>query len=172
MSITGAETTFLTGEGGQSLLEFLFMLPVMVFLMLLMVRVNTVIQIAIVNQKYSRAQIHFLTYNSPNFPEVRLAAAGGDKATDRLELGVSGNVLEADETGAAHPDATTFLLSRKGKPKGNDDPMTEDHRERGNVRIRNTVILCSRFLSGGYTAARQGPEFSEAMRPQFCRGLL
>jgi len=46
----------LSSERGQSVLEFVFMLPILLGLIVIMVRSNTVIQMSIVNQKYARAQ--------------------------------------------------------------------------------------------------------------------
>jgi hypothetical protein len=52
------------GEAGQSLLEFLLMFPMLLALVIVLIRVNTAIQISIVNQQYARAQTFVLTSNA------------------------------------------------------------------------------------------------------------
>ena len=51
------------------MLEFLVMLPLMVGLAMLMIRVNTVIQMGIVNQQYARAQALFVAGNGSEYPQ-------------------------------------------------------------------------------------------------------
>ena len=57
---------------GQSVLELILMLPMMVILTMLMIKINTVIQISLVNQKYSRSHALALAMNSPYFPGMAL----------------------------------------------------------------------------------------------------
>ena len=52
-------------EDGQSIVEFLVSLPLLVGLAVVLIRVNSAIQMSIVNQQYARAQTLNLTYNSP-----------------------------------------------------------------------------------------------------------
>jgi hypothetical protein len=128
-------------DEGQSVLEFLLMLPMMVGLVVILVRINTAIQISIVDQQYARAQTLTLAYNNPVFPLLRLrephlTAIG----YNQMVLGVSDNPANNDE-GHYTPKAATFYIARtKGKPSGEDQAQPN---ERALVRIRNTVTLCT-----------------------------
>lgn len=128
---------------GQSILEFLIVLPLMVGLVMLMVRVNTAIQISIVNQQYTRAQALFIAYNSAVYPRLEQRIAGGDKsAFNQMIMGMSFKAISAGDDfteGNRQPDAPLGIISRKG---GSDDPKIEPE-QRAKVRIRTTVTLCT-----------------------------
>jgi hypothetical protein len=138
-------------EGGQSVLEFLFMLPVMVSLLVLMTRVNSAIQVSIVDQQYARAQAHFLTFSSPVYPEVRLRYAQlVGKNYNQMLMGVGDNIVPGD--GSAYtPIATTQNIARNRKiaALGNNDPQKEPNPDSGEgralVRVRGTVSLCTQI---------------------------
>jgi hypothetical protein len=125
-------------EEGQSVLEFLLMLPMMVALVVILVRINTVIQISIVNQQYSRAQALSLSYNSSVYPLLRLRNPElTDKGYNQMILGVSSNKAER----GYHPEAATHYIARKkGEPSGEDK---KEPKTRALVRVRNSVTLCT-----------------------------
>lgn len=151
-------------QSGQSILEFVLLLPLMVAVTFILLRVNTAIQMSIVNQQYSRAQALFLTYNNPVYPSLRFRAAPGNRMTeinvDQMVLGVSDNKA----TAGYEPLASTQSIVRPGQSIGNDEPGNEQAAERGKIRIRNSVALCTQFNpSSG--------QIDEATRFSYCRSL-
>lgn len=133
------------------MLEFLLMLPVMMGLVILMIRVNSAIQVSIVDQQYARAQVHFLTFGSPVFPQISQRVPNLDgKGYNQMVMGVSDNLTST--SGAAYvPEATTQNIARNRKvaAMGDDTPQTEPNPDQGGlrafVRVRNTVSLCSQI---------------------------
>lgn len=130
-------------EKGQALFEFLLLLPLMVIVTTLLIKVNTTTQLSIVNQQYARAQVLFLAYNSPEYPELRLRQTR--RPQDVLYLGVSEN-LPSDRLneGKYVPEAPSFKITRPSAPIGNNDEKTEPE-IRGIIRARNNVALCTSF---------------------------
>lgn len=133
----------MTTESGQSVLEFLLMLPMMVGLVVVLVRVNTVIQISIVNQQYARAQAHWLAFSSPEFPALGLRDTWlTAQGYNQMIIGVSQNA--ASSAGAEQkytPRAATHYIARKpnmGSNEAHQQPL-----ERAMVRVRDTVTICT-----------------------------
>ena len=126
------------GEEGQSILEFCFMLPVMVGLAMILFRVNTTIQMSIVNQQYARAQALFLTFNHSIYPyrDLRFAQLTR-KGYNQMVIGVSDNPAAV---GGYSPAASTFTISKQ--PGGSEETRKEPER-RSNVRVRTTVSICT-----------------------------
>lgn len=122
------------------MVEFLFMLPVMLALSALMLRVSTAIQVSIVNQQYSRAQALFLAMNSSQYPRLGLRESALTNAGyNQYFIGVSENVAPKDG-GAYTPQATVV---RVGDRRGGSNAPQEQPAARSLVRIRNTVTLCT-----------------------------
>jgi hypothetical protein len=98
------------GEQGQSLLEFLLMLPMMLGLIVIMSRVNTAIQASIVDQQYARMQTLWLTFNSPVYPKLGLQASElNGKNYNQMMIGVSDNEITSDSN---QPIASTTMITR------------------------------------------------------------
>src|SRR4051812_17762912 len=98
-------------DEGQSVLKFLLMLPMMVALVVILVRINTAIQIAIVDQQYSRTQALALSYNSSVYPLLRLRNPHlTDKGYNQMILGVSSNKADSNDY---KPEAATHYIARK-----------------------------------------------------------
>lgn len=129
---------------GQSVIEFLIVLPLMVGLVVLMVRVNTAIQVSIVNQQYVRAYTLFFAYNSPIYPRLRNRVGALDAhGYNQILLGISNQkISEGDgyEQENITPDAAVISLTEK--KGGVDDPHVEPEL-RSRVRVRTTVTLCT-----------------------------
>jgi hypothetical protein len=129
-------------QRGQSILEFLLTLPLMLGLVLILVRVNSAIQVSIVNQQYARSHALWLTFNSPVYPQLRLRegslTANGD---NQMVIGVAGN--PAPEGGAKFPPeaATSYVARKKGFESVGEGE--KEANERAQVRIRDTVTLCT-----------------------------
>ncbi|HTL12454.1 MAG TPA: hypothetical protein VL588_08210 [Bdellovibrionota bacterium] len=168
------------GDAGQSLVEFLIMLPIVVSLATLMVRVNTVIQVSIVNQRYARAQALFLAYNSPYYPELRLRKRMRDLDSNELILGVSNkNAPLADSGQEYEPDPVIIPIVSRGKPVGDD--QSPEPTQRGRVRVRSTVTLCTQvnviqqngeFRGYDGSSSIEDTPMSGDITFPFCRGVF
>jgi hypothetical protein len=135
------------GNEGQSVLEFLFMLPAVIGLVIVMTRINQAIQVSIVDQQYARAQATFLTFNHPFFPEITLRQAQlVNKNYNQMMIGVADNITPADGS-TYNPSATVQNITRKPASQalslGSSDAQTDDMQARAMVRVRNTVSLCA-----------------------------
>ncbi|MBC7691387.1 MAG: hypothetical protein H7222_06420 [Methylotenera sp.] len=159
-------------ESGQSLLEFLIMLPMMLGLVLILVRVNSAVQVSIVNQQYARSTAHWLAFNSSTYPSRKTIEADFlPFNASQLVVGVSENRLGIDDDGAPQPVASTQQVTRGRKP-ANDDSDRENLKERALVRVRTTVALCTQVNSidiGGRKVPMIGNNLGEQSRPEFCR---
>jgi hypothetical protein len=126
-------------------LEFVFMLPVLLGLIVVMVRTSTVIQMSIVNQKYARAQALWLTFNSPYYPRLSFRTAGSPDdqfvrfGFNRMVIGMAEKPV--DET-AGKATASTQAVTRGGVPAP-EGPSQSEPTDRAQVRVRTTVALCT-----------------------------
>lgn len=141
-------------ESGQSLIEFLFLLPVLLGLAFVLLRVNSAIQISIVNQKYARAQVTWLTFNHPHYPETfRLSDKGKGLVPDganRMALGVGALGEKEDGSGDIIPEAQVQIIARTAAKAGPPGPVQEEtNAGLGQVRVRNTVALCTKTFVVG-----------------------
>ena len=132
-------------DAGQSMLEFVLLLPLFIGIFFLMLRLNSATQISIVNQKYARTTTLRLTYNHPwfvKFSPVGTTSNGVNAARYHREtIGISDEFTD----GNRRPIATSFLITRtpasaRGETK--DANAQSEPAERAFVRIRNTVTLC------------------------------
>jgi hypothetical protein len=170
-------------EQGQSVLEFLLMLPMMIGLVVIMSRVNTAIQASIVDQQYARMQTTWLTFNSPIYPKLSLQVSQlNAKNYNQMMIGVSDNAISGDNS---TPVASTTMITRTpAQANGaSNQPQTEPP-TRALVRIRNTVTLCTQpnVLSGApvlpvavtntASIATGAYNFPESAQFDYCRGLV
>lgn len=158
-------------NSGQSILEFLLMLPMLVGITFMMVRVSSAIQVSIVNQQYARAQALWLAFNSPIYPALKFRV-NSDGAQDifveagvnQMIIGVSGNL--APDSGDYAPEASTQLIVRPGQTDvGSNEPSAEPN-ERGNIRVRTTVSLCTQ-VNQVPSGSRYKPAYEMAEVPIF-----
>lgn len=135
-------TTVAENESGQSVVEFLIVLPILLGLSVLLIRVNTAIQVSIVNQQYARAQTHFLTFNSSVYPSLRLRKFNMHaNGFNQMMIGVSDKAIpEGQDT--APPEATVIQISNSKEYKGSDENQLEPE-QRSRIRVRTTVTLCT-----------------------------
>ena len=128
-------------QRGQSVLEFLLMLPMMIGLVVILVKVNTVIQISIVDQQYARAQTLWLAFNSSVYPTLRIREPNlTGKNYNQMVLGVSENVAPRDGSPYNPKAATHYVARKRGQPEGE---ARKEPKDRALVRVRNTVTLCT-----------------------------
>lgn len=171
------------GYDGQSMIEFLLVLPVLIGLVGLLTRAMSAVQMSIVSQKYARAQTLYLAANSPVYPALRHRQGANDAFTsastmaNEMVLGVEEKVGEDEEARA--PIVQQQAIARPGRDnRANDEG--EDPRRRSRIRIYNTVTLCTQnnvvlagsqpAPSGEFTGIPDGA-LSENSRFDFCRGL-
>ncbi len=169
------------GENGQSMLEFVFMLPILVGLIVVMVRTNTVIQMSIVNQKYARAQALWLTFNSPYYPRLSFRkpkdACGDFDSNDqfirygfnRMVIGMADQPV--DDTGGK-ANAVTQSVVRDSSTAG-DGPSQSEPIDRAKVRVRTTVALCTQtnaIVTSQGLCAVTANNIGEKTVFDFCKG--
>lgn len=167
-------------ESGQSILEFIFMLPLMVGMAVILLRIATTIQISIVNQKYARSQALWLTFNSPFFPNVNLIKDDFyPKRYNKMVIGVSGEIVPEGES--KPPTAATYKIARTRRTeKIGSRADQEEPSERIEVRVRNTVSICTQanfYLagSGEIPTLPIDPNYvppPEGVGMAFCRGPI
>lgn len=170
------------GEEGQSIVEFLIVLPILVGLSVLLIRLNTAIQVSIVNQQYARAQAHFLTYNSSVYPALRLRKdALHSNGFNQMMIGMSDQAIPEGDN-AAPPEATVVQINNNRQYAGSDENQQEPE-QRTKVRVRTTVTLCTQtevvgtpakpmidLADGDDNYAPKGAaRISEDMRYDYCR---
>jgi hypothetical protein len=163
-------------DDGQSVLEFLFMLPIMVGITMMMVRVNSAIQISIVNQKYARAQALFLTYHSPIFPALRFQLSSQVLQSNQVIMGVADNIPDSDSLDGYIPKPSKQILVRPNSSVPFvENPNEQESRLRAEVRVKTTVALCSQnnvvSINGEFKAAIT-ENMVENVGFSFCRSQL
>ncbi len=169
-------------DDGQSVLEFVFMLPILVGLIVVMVRTNSVIQMSIVNQKYARAQALWLTFNSPYYPRLSFRkskdACGDFDSNDqfirygfnRMIIGMADQPV--DDTGGK-ANAVTQLVARDSAKAGPEGPSQSEPQDRAKVRVRTTVALCTQtnaIVTSQGLCAVTAANVGEKTVFDFCKG--
>lgn len=125
------------GERGQSLVEFAFLVPLLIGMVSLLVEVDTAISASIVGQKYTRQHMHFLFFSSANYPQLNWVSGKDGFFKQRWWIGVDEQVIVREDT---EPIAPKFKVGRKKVPEGQEsDP---DSPVRQNVRIRSSAFTC------------------------------
>ncbi|MCM0605326.1 MAG: hypothetical protein KA715_04490 [Xanthomonadaceae bacterium] len=126
----------------------MFSLPVFVGFIWIFFQVNTAIQVSINNQQHSRAQMLHLAFNSPIFPELKFRddMISGMVATgtpDQFTAGTSDELVDASNSATVTPTIISFARD-PSKVKGEvDQVLPAAGSERTNVRIRDTVTICT-----------------------------
>jgi hypothetical protein len=146
-------------EEGQSIVEFLLMLPLMFGIAMTLLWVNSAIQIGIVDQQYARAQVLFLAFNSPFYPEYTKQVQMVEQGTNQMVMGVSDNAIPDGAT--IVPKATTQQITRNSIAKTASNENRAEPKDRSIVRVRNTVTLCT-----GNVALSSGTGFIHISRLQ------
>ncbi len=164
-------------ESGQSIVEFLIMLPIIVGLIVVLVRINTVIQVSIVNQQYARARALDMAYNNPYYPSAKMQTVGKmNEGYHQVVIGMTNKLIEdAGETPPPEPTRVAIIRKAKGAPKKNDDVEPD---QTPVVPVRTTVTLCApsrALVSKGkpvpIAAKNMGPGFDPKLFA-YCRSPL
>ncbi|MBI3543151.1 MAG: hypothetical protein HY075_07750 [Deltaproteobacteria bacterium] len=127
---------------GQSMIEFAFMLPIILTMLTFMREVNMAINMAIVNQKYSRATLYFLLFNHRWYPEQQfIHRPSRNDYMKRWWVGVEDQKGDPDSDEDSKPPKAPVIAV--GRAKGDDDtPGSEGIERRQKVRIRATSFIC------------------------------
>ncbi|MFL5812390.1 MAG: TadE/TadG family type IV pilus assembly protein [Bdellovibrionia bacterium] len=137
--------TILDDDSGQSVLEFLLVLPVLMTIVMLIIRVNTAIQMSIVDQKYARAQTLFITGNAAEYP-LRAAVVSdlAQSGMNQLVVGVSEDPPRDPNGGEGDQkvSASTYYIGRRPGGMSENSDSGDDISKRVTIRVRNTVTLC------------------------------
>ena len=148
---------------------------------MIMMRVNSAIQISIVNQQYARAQATWLAFNYGIFPETKLRLRDFySKQYNEMILGVSKNSPGANTDGGGavaytpQPMIQDIRRSLAAKQGSNDASLEGegDNPQRSAVRIRTTVALCTQpiFTTSGPVLNYTNPTAAAPTRGAY--GLL
>lgn len=125
---------------GQSLLEFLLFLPFVIGIIVVMIRMNSAIQISIVNQQYARAYLLQLAYNSAYYPTISLQQDMTQRRLNQIVMGISSNT--PNTVTDYSPAAPEQLVARNNQISAPNTPK-EEPATRALVRVRNTATLCT-----------------------------
>lgn len=135
-------------QRGQSLVEFAFLIPLFIGMMVFLRDVNIAINMAIVNQKYARGTMHFLFFNHRWYPEHRFAQhTGRSLFMQRWWVGVEDQREDIDDQDNKPPKAPIVAVGRYSKGNGGLPPQDdlagiEGLQARHLVRIRSLAFVC------------------------------
>ncbi len=144
-----------TDESGQSILEIVFILPFLFTFIALLYKINMAAQIAINNVQYARSQMFILTANSAEYPRLSFRFAGFGPIPNihteghaRMVLGVADPeaVERIDVAGQLEPIPPIQNIARRGTTQPGSNAAGEP-KNRTDVRVRNTVAICTQFNS-------------------------
>lgn len=146
-----------TDESGQSILEIVFILPFLFTFIALLYKINMAAQIAINNVQYARSQMFILTANSSEYPRLSFrfgafnpAASFHTEGHARMVLGVADPeavaAAGASDSGTLEPIPPIQNIARRGTTQPGSNAAGEP-KNRTDVRVRNTVAICTQFNS-------------------------
>lgn len=135
-------------EAGQSLVEFLLLLPVVIGMVVILLRMNSAITTSIVNQKHVRMMVFRLNGNSAVYPVLRtreefienFASPEKGRFYNRMQIGLAARPI--DETDDK-PEANVRLVARSPELSRGKGPDHAEPEERGYVRVRTTMDICT-----------------------------
>jgi hypothetical protein len=156
-------------EGGQSLIEFLFLLPLFGVVTAMVWKSTTAIQMSIVNQKYARMQALYSAYSNPNYPEARVwKEFYGDLQREFQVFGV-GEKESPDSGQTAAPIAPKFRITTdRAAPPANLGQ--EYSKTTSQARVRASVLLCGPPFSS-YQSSGEVLATADLGELPYCRGF-
>jgi hypothetical protein len=128
-------------EGGQAMIEFIMLIPLIMAFVWYLVHVNFAINKSIVGQKHARSQLFLKLYNHRSGPVVN---EFGMSERSHFYVGVSAKPVQ----GAANPVAPTETLGIGANPPKNPDASDEPGDAspgslRQRVRVRTVFGICT-----------------------------
>jgi Tfp pilus assembly protein PilV len=142
-------------RSGQSILEVLFVLPMLFLFVGVLYRISMAVQMGINNTQYARSQVYVLAANSPEYPRLEMRWSSTLFAAmnqDRMVLGVSDvSVIDSNtrtDTSTLDPVPQTQKIARSGTEiKGSEE--RGEQKMRNTIRVRNTSGICTQLNSVG-----------------------
>jgi hypothetical protein len=159
---------FGAGRSGQSMLEFLLTLPLLLGLTAIVWRVNQAMQISIMNQQHARAQALHLAQNSSIYPRKEMwkdMLFKSNPPSNQLIAGISSELVADDKA----PKTTKQRILASSEGSAGDGANDVDAKKRSTIRVRSTISLCtqSNFIrSGSGTSPNKASALNEGMTPQ------
>ncbi len=137
-------------ESGQSMLEFALLLPILTGLFVLLIRVEMAISTAIVNQKYARNHMHFLSFNHRYYPEKKFLKKSDNSLMNIFWIGVSDKVHYNEEVPKPAAPTVDITLAGNRSKFSEDDQDKVEYAEDGTgitrrqkIRIRILSYMCT-----------------------------
>lgn len=136
------ERQILNEEDGQSLIEFIMLIPIVLAFVWYLVHVSVAINKSIVGQKHARSQLFHKMWNHRSGPVDR-----DFKSSDRsmFYVGVSGEIAAGDSVRAVAPFEVLGLgPNPKKMANANDEPgEPAPNVYRQKVRVRSAFGICT-----------------------------
>ena len=137
-------------EKGQSILEVVFMFPVLLLFVSLLYRMNMATLMSINNVQYARSQMLVLAANSPEYPRLEFRASlFVPRQQDRMLIGVS----DPSALVSANNNNTDIEPIPQIQKVGRKNPTVKGSEARGEaanrtgIRVRNTTAICTQLNS-------------------------
>lgn len=134
---------------GQSILEVIFVLPILFLFVGLLFKINMSIQMAINNTQHARSQIYILTGNSSDYPRLRFRYFQDMFFSKQQDLMVLGVADPTAVTGAAadedtmEPRPQEQHVTRNTSITGSGAPGEVN--SRSHIRVRDTSAICTQL---------------------------
>ncbi len=150
MAVSKQKIIIEDGEGGQALIEFILLIPIIMMFVWYLVHVNLAINKSIVGQKHARSQLFLKLFNHRSGP---MFSEFAQSRRSHFYIGVSDQVV----SGPTKPVAPTEMLGVGPSPKlqkgMNDDPGEPTaNSPRQRVRVRTVFGICThrkKTIDGG-----------------------
>jgi hypothetical protein len=155
----------LSDEQGQTILELVFLLPILFTFSIVLFKMMLAVQMAINNTQFARSQVYMLTANSPEYPRIQLR--NGPKIftsakQDRMVLGVA-EIDSLDNDGNIEPNPQTQKIAAgKNSAKGSSD--RGEVTRRTELRVRDTSAICTQLNGIPVTSNERWPFKREVCR--------
>lgn len=128
-------------EKGQSLVEFLMLMPIILTMLWYLVHVALAINKSIVGQKHARSQLFLKLWNHRSGP-VKRDYFTSDRS--HFYVGVSDDVTVQNNRPKAPIESLGIGAKPKKLPEANDEPgEVEPNTLRQNVRVRTVMGICT-----------------------------
>ncbi len=177
--IMGAKKLHYKNQSGQSILEFAFILPVFLLLLIYMLQASMAINMGIGNQKWARLRLYELLYHDAYYFRTGTMTGGAGnrvKPWRRMWIGVdheSWQNDEIEERASLRYLAPWVAIGVPGNPRAGDEPgdFPADTRKTVRIRVRSFMCIPAKFMPSTSNAGGLGPRLlSETMDDRAYRG--
>ncbi len=155
-------------QRGQSMVEFAFLVPILVGMIYFLVQSNIVVNSGIVNLKYTRNRMFYLFFNNRYYPRSGFLNRADGSFMTRFWIGM--DERPGEDRGNESPRALTIKIGHGRPPPEDETPGLVSRRQ--NVRIRITSFVCTPPLGttgSRYLSENNMPDNFYGMgQPRFC----